>query len=369
MKIITPTLQHSNAPFSSVSPLLEVDDVRVCFSKGGRTVRAVDGVTFQIAPGSSVGLVGESGSGKSTLGRAVLKLERIQSGRIVYDGVDLAGLKGAAMKRFRRRAQMVFQDPSGSLNPRMSVGRTLREVLFVHRIGDRSDRMRRVRELLKLVGLDPDYAARYPHEFSGGQRQRIGIARALSLEPKLIVADEPVSALDVSVQVQILNLMNELRNKLGLTYLFIAHDLAVIRYVCDEVLVMYLGRIVERASVDELYSNPRHPYTRLLLESVPDVKKGLKNREKTKSGVCPQRTAEWGQTPQKGQTQYRESYVAENRDNAPLKDDSCPFIDRCSWADDVCRNSVPVLKQVAKAHLCACHRSAELEEYVCPRNV
>jgi peptide/nickel transport system ATP-binding protein len=277
MKTTTPALQRSN------TPLLEVDDLRVCFSKGGRTIRAVDGVTFRIMPGRSIGLVGESGSGKSTLGRAVLKLERIRSGRIAFDGVDVAGLKGAALKRFRRGAQMVFQDPSGSLNPRMSVGRALREVLFVHtdRRSKRSDAPGS--GAAGIGGAGPDYAARYPHEFSGGQRQRIGIARALALDPRLIVADEPVSALDVSVQVQILNLMNELRNKLGLTYLFIAHDLAVIRYVCDEVLVMYLGKIVEQdrlANCIPTLPSIHPPF----IGVCPNVKKGLMRRQ---NSVCP----------------------------------------------------------------------------------
>ncbi|MFH0880032.1 MAG: ABC transporter ATP-binding protein [Lentisphaerota bacterium] len=321
-------------------PLAEIQDLRVVYGARNKTLQAVDGVSFAIRPGRSVGLVGESGSGKSTLGRALLRLEKIQSGRLLFEGRDLLALKGRGLKAFRRKAQMIFQDPAGSLNPRLSVGGALREVLFVHRVGDRLARRQRVAELLELVGLNPDCASRYPHEFSGGQRQRIGIARALALEPKLIVADEPVSALDVSVQVQILNLLRDIQKRMGLSYLFIAHDLAVVRYVCDEVLVMYKGRIVEQAAAERLYADPRHPYTRLLLASVPDVWKGLKSR-----------SAAGG----------RDAHDHENTtDKAAAA--GCAFHPRCPWAIGRCRVESPALKEYARGHQTACHRSADLKE-------
>jgi ABC-type oligopeptide transport system ATPase subunit len=238
-------------------------------------VRAVDGVSFSIERGESVGLVGESGSGKSTLGRAILRLEPIRSGRVLFDGTDVTTLRGDALKKFRRRAQMIFQDPYGSLNPRIAIGRAIDEVLVVHGIARGDERHRRVDELLRSVGLDAAYRHRYPHEFSGGQRQRIGIARSLAVNPEFIIADEPVSALDVSVQVQILNLLKDLRKDLNLSYLFIAHDLAVVRYVCDRVLVMQSGKIVEEGRADDVFDHPKHPYTRALVAAVPEIEKGL----------------------------------------------------------------------------------------------
>jgi oligopeptide transport system ATP-binding protein len=232
----------------------------------------VNGVSFIINEGETVGLVGESGCGKTTLGRTILRLIEPVEGEIWFDGQNITKLDGAALKPFRRRAQMIFQDPYGSLNPRMTVGNIVGEALRIHKLcANRSEERERVAELLRAVGLDPHHARRYPHEFSGGQRQRIGIARALAVEPKFIVCDEPVSALDVSVQAQIINLLQDLQEKFKLTYLFIAHDLAVVEHISDRVLVMYYGKIVEEATAEQIYGNPQHEYTKTLLAAVPKL--------------------------------------------------------------------------------------------------
>lgn len=258
------------------TPLLEVRNLKTWFPiRQGllRTtvghVRAVDDVNLTVMPGQTLGLVGESGCGKTTVGRTILRLIEATGGQVLFDGEDVFQLKRAQMQAIRRQMQIVFQDPAGSLNPRMRIGRILSEPIAVHKLAKGSELQDRVAQLLSRVGLSPDYANRYPHEFSGGQRQRVGIARALALQPKFIVCDEPVSALDVSIQSQILNLLDDLQDELGLSYLFIAHNLAVVEHFCDRIAVMYLGKIVEIADRDDLYANPKHPYTKALLSAVP----------------------------------------------------------------------------------------------------
>ena len=279
---------------SSSAPLLEVENLRTYFpvkrgllSRTVGHVRAVDGVSLAVHPRQTVGLVGESGCGKSTLGRTVLRLIPATSGQVRFDGQDVLAAKGKQLRDLRLKMQIIFQDPVGSLNPRMRIGRMLAEVLEAHRIVDRSAVADRVSALLRRVGLTPDFAQRYPHEFSGGQRQRIGIARALALNPRFVVCDEPVSALDVSIQSQILNLLSDLKDELGLSYLFIAHNLAVVEHFCDQIAVMYLGRIVEYADRDSLYRQPRHPYSRALLSAAPMPDPTRKSARVVLSGEVP----------------------------------------------------------------------------------
>jgi peptide/nickel transport system ATP-binding protein len=303
-------------------------------------VRAVDGVDLDVRRGESLGLVGESGSGKTTLGRAVVALAKPTDGTITFDGKDVWSLDRDGRKRLRRRVQMVFQDPYASLDPRMTVGKSIAEPLDIHRLGTRADRKRRVTELLEIVGLHQSHVDRYPHELSGGQRQRVGVARALSLGPDLVVADEPVSALDVSIQAQIVNLLQELQRELGLTSILIAHDLAVVRHVSDVIAVMYLGRIVERAPAADLYREPLHPYTVALLSAVP----------------IPDPVVEAG----------RERIVLRGDIPSPAAPPSgCAFHTRCWLREklgdpEVCSSDVPALRSMRSGHLVACHFAEEI---------
>jgi peptide/nickel transport system ATP-binding protein len=332
---------------TSNPPLLQLRDVRVHFpiTKGlllrrviGE-VRAVDGVDLNVTRGQSVGLVGESGSGKTTLGRAVVGLARPSSGSVVFDGEDVWSLGRVAQKRLRRRVQMVFQDPYASLDPRMTVGKSIAEPLEIHRLGSRADRTSKVGRLLETVGLHPTHADRYPHELSGGQRQRVGVARALSLDPDLVVADEPVSALDVSIQAQIVNLLQELQRELGLTSILIAHDLAVVRHVSDAIAVMYLGRIVEWSRAADLYREPRHPYTVALLSAVP--------------------------IPDPVVEATRERIVLRGDIPSPAAPPSgCPFHTRCWLREqlgnpEACSSELPPLRLMRSGHLVACHFAEE----------
>ena len=291
-------------------------------------VRAVDGVSFDIRRGEVMGLVGESGSGKTTVGRLVLRLAEATSGRVSFDGTDILGLSTGAMRRFRKRMQIVFQDPYASLNPREKVGVMLGHALALHAIGTPADRAGRIVELLEQVGLSADHLDRFPHEFSGGQRQRLVIARALAVQPEFLVADEPVSALDVSIQAQVINLLADLKDRFGLTMLFIAHDLAVVEHICDRVVVMYLGRIMEIAPSAALYSRPNHPYTEALLSAVPVPDPGRRRTRMTLTGDIP----------------------------SPIDPPSgCVFRTRCPRAVAACAHSVPELKPVGVDHFSACH--------------
>ncbi len=295
-----------------------------------RIVRAVDGVSFAIAAGQTLGLVGESGCGKTTVGRAILRLIEPDAGRVTLDGADVLGLGARELRALRRRMQIVFQDPYGSLNPRMTVQQTLAEPLAIHRLAAGPEAERRISSLLEEVGLDPAFARAYPHELSGGQRQRVGIARALSVEPQFLVLDEPVSALDVSVQAQVLNLLAELQRKRRLTYLFIAHDLAVVKHIADHVAVMYLGKIVERAPALQLYAGPRHPYTTSLLSAVPVPDPKAQRQRIVLQGDVPSPA-----TPPPG----------------------CPFHPRCPHPKKSSRCGIepPVLREVAPGQFAACH--------------
>lgn len=312
-----------------IEPLLDVRDLVVEYSVGGQTVHAVSGVSFGVRPGETLGLVGESGCGKSTLGRAVLQLTQSIRGEVRFDGQNLSAMRGDALRKMRQRVQLIFQDPIASLNPRRRTGDIIAEPLIVAGIRDRSERERRVRAVMEAVGLDPGTTMnRLPSEFSGGQCQRISIARALVLEPEFIVCDEPVSALDVSIRAQILNLLEDMKDRYGLTLLFIAHDLAVVRAVSDRVAVMYLGRLCEIASTEALFRQPAHPYSRLLLDAIPLPDPDIQPVEGIAVGEPPSPIA-----PPSG----------------------CRFRTRCRRADAVCASEVPKLQPLALDHYVACH--------------
>ncbi len=316
--------------------LLAIENLKVHFpvrqpfiGRAKEFVHAVDDVNFTIAAGETVGLVGESGCGKTTLGRAAIKLIEPTSGRIVFDGEEIGALSGAELRARRRRFQMVFQDPYGSLDPRLTVADIIGEALEIHGLASgATERRRRVEVLLKQVGLDSSHASRLPHQFSGGQRQRIGIARALAVEPRLIVCDEPVSALDVSVQAQIINLLQDLQREHGIAYLFVAHDLAVVKHISRRILVMYLGRIVESGEAKSLCRSPKHPYTQALLSAVPVVDPDSKRQRILLAGDVP----------------------------SPIHPPGgCPFHPRCPIAEARCKTEVPALRELEPGHLAACH--------------
>ena len=310
--------------------LVKADHVKVYFKgkKRGQTVKAVDDVSFEIMKGETFGVVGESGCGKSTLGRTLIRLQQPTDGHIYLNGTDIAGLKGAQLKEMRKEAQIIFQDPSACLNPRRTIKQILMEPFEIHNLKDKIDVDAKIMELLQLVGLDSYHLSRYPHELSGGQKQRIGIARALALEPQIIICDEAVSALDVSVQAQVLNLLQELKEKLGLTYFFISHNLNVVYQVSDRVGVMYLGKMVEIANYDQLYEKRYHPYTEALLSAIPQV----------------------------DQEEQEERIHLEGEVPSPYDPPSgCHFHTRCPKACDKCRQTAPELKEVAPGHYVACH--------------
>ena len=302
----------------------------IVFQRQIGAVRAVDDISFSIRRGETLGLVGESGCGKSTTGRTIIQLHQPTAGKVYYDDKDLTAVSSEEMRRYRRDLQIIFQDPYASLNPRMTVGSIIAEPLEVHRIGTKKERRERVKHLLELVGLNPYFINRYPHEFSGGQRQRIGVARALALQPEFIVCDEPIAALDVSIQAQVVNLLEELQDRMGLTYLFIAHDLSMVRHIADRTAVMYLGKIVELADRDELYGHPQHPYAKALLSAVP-IPNPAKERE-------------------------RRRIILEGDVPSPANPPSgCRFHPRCPIAEDICKQEDPEWREISAEHWVACH--------------
>lgn len=319
------------------TPLLKVENLTKSFpiygglfSREVASVKAVQGISFDLNKGETLGLVGESGCGKSTLGRCLIRLHDTTSGKISYNGKDITHIQGEELREMRKKMQIIFQDPFASLNPRMTIGAILEEPLIIHNLyGSAKDRLNRIHELIDLVGLRREHLNRYPHEFSGGQRQRVGIARALAVNPELIVCDEPVSALDVSIQAQVINLLMELQQKLGLTYIFIAHDLKVVEHVSTKVAVMYLGKIVEMAEAEELYRNPKHPYTKALMSAIPVPDPRRHDERIILTGDVPSPI------------------------NPPT---GCHFHPRCPMAIDDCKTIVPPLEEKSKDHIAACIR-------------
>ena len=307
----------------------------IIFQKQIGAVHAVDDISFDIHQGETLGLVGESGCGKSTTGRTILQLYRPTSGQVVFDGIDLVALKGNELRKMRRRMQLIFQDPYASLNPRMTVGEIIGEPLLIHSVAKGKAIQERVEQLLELVGLNPAFSNRYPHEFSGGQRQRIGVARALALQPDLIVCDEPISALDVSIQAQVVNLLEDLQHQFGLTYLFIAHDLSMVRHISNRIAVMYLGVLVELADRNELYNHPLHPYTQALLSAVPIPDPFVEER--------------------------RRRIILEGDVPSPVNPPSgCRFRTRCKYAKELCSEVKPEWRELQPGHFVACHFAGEL---------
>jgi oligopeptide/dipeptide ABC transporter ATP-binding protein len=332
-----PQISHDESPIEAHpgGPLLDVQNLKTYYPILGGIMRrrvgwvkAVDDVSFYINPGETLGMVGESGCGKSTIGRTVIRLLKPFDGKVVFQGRDIVPLRGNDLKKIRRDMQIIFQDPYASLNPRMPVGDIIGEGLLVHGMRNRKEREKTVQYYLSVVGLRKEYVRRYPHEFSGGQRQRIGIARALALRPKLVVCDEPVSALDVSIQSQVLNLLGDLQKEFGLTYLFIAHDLSVVEYISDRVVVMYLGKVAEVATAERLYANPKHPYTQALLSAIPIPDPSNKKQRIVLSGDVP----------------------------SPIDPPSgCRFRTRCWLAQSICAEQEPRLREVEPGHWAACH--------------
>lgn len=310
--------------------LLEVKNLKKYFNVSGGILKAVDDISFQIKKGETLGLVGESGCGKSTTGRTIIGLYEATGGKVIFDGQSVQNLTQEQRKRYTRRLQMIFQDPYASLNPRMTVGDIIGEGIDIHDLYTGKERMERIYNLLEMVGLNREHANRFPHEFSGGQRQRIGIARAMAIEPEFIICDEPISALDVSIQAQIVNLLMNLQAEKGLTYLFIAHDLSMVRHISDRVAVMYLGAMVEMTKSGELYSNPLHPYTQALLSAVPIPDPKIEKK--------------------------RERIILEGDVPSPINPPvGCRFKSRCKYAMDICGKETPVLKEVGSGHFVACH--------------
>lgn len=322
---------------SEKKTLLEINNLKMYFpikrgllNKTVNHVKAVDDVSFSIKKGETLGLVGESGCGKTTTGRAIIKLYEPTAGQIIYDGVDIANFSPSKMAPYRRKMQMIFQDPYASLDSRMTVGDIIGEAIDIHKLMGTKEKIERIQYLLDKVGLNSEHANRYPHEFSGGQRQRIGIARALAVEPEFIVCDEPISALDVSIQAQVVNMLEDLQKDLGLTYLFIAHDLSMVKHISTRVGVMYLGKMVEVAGSNELYKNPLHPYTKALLSSIP--------------------------IPDPDQSEKKERIVLEGEIPSPINPPSgCRFRNRCKYATAKCAEEVPELKDMGDGHMVACH--------------